>query len=391
MSSIKRRTRSQVKKETPVGIIFKSRKKSSSKANEIKSAKRSQDKGILEKDNGLEGSPERGVEHVQTLKGEADRVQNLGKEVSTDPHVKMETERDFLGKNTSNKFTFVTEGNLSSILRDIKQPNNWSEIYNKVVATRAKFSAPVDHVGCEKIPEVVRGNDDEHCSKSYRIYLLVSLMLSSQTKDEATCQALLNLHWGLKKRGFASGITLESIIALSEEEIDTLIEKVGFHKRKAAYIKNACFILIEKFDSDIPKSIEQVVSLPGVGPKMGYLLLQHAWNINSGIGVDAHVHRLSQLWGWAPTSNNPEITRAQLELFLPRIFWSEINPLLVGFGQVICVPNAPNCDICPLGYASLCRGAKKHLLQKPSEERIEKLLKNRADLTQLINDIEDLV
>lgn len=381
MTIIERRTRSQVHNEHTLSSKFKRYKGSSNKAVKTRNGKRVQNRALEEEEVSHEGSLKREVDHEEGSNNEIEPVRDT----------KMKHEKELIGENIPNKFAFVTEEKVFSIPTEVSQPKNWSEIYNKVVGARAKFLAPVDHVGCERIAKVIIGDNDKSRSKTYRLYLLISLMLSSQTKDEVTYQALLNLHWGLKKRGFESGITLESIITLTEEEIDKLIEKVGFHRRKASYIRNSCCILIEKFAGDVPQSIEHIVSLPGVGPKMGYLLLQHAWNINSGIGVDAHVHRLSQMWGWAPKSNNPELTRQGLEHFLPREYWYEINPLLVGFGQVICVPNAPNCDICPLGYAFLCKGAKKDLLQKPSEERLKKLRKNRADLTQLIEDIEDLV
>lgn len=390
MTINKRRTKNQAHSKPLLSSRFKRHKGSSVKTVKKVNVKRDQNKS-LEKEVSHEGTLKREIDLEDDSKTGTNSEEDPKKEIESVQDPKMKYEEELIGKNVSNKFAFVTEEKVSSIPTKISQPKNWSEIYNKVVAIRAKFLAPVDHVGCERIAKVVIGDHDTDHSKSYRLYLLISLMLSSQTKDEVTYQALLNLHWGLKKRGFENGITLESIIALTEEEIDKLIEKVGFHRRKASYIRSSCRILIENFAGDVPQSIEHIVSLPGVGPKMGYLLLQHAWNINSGIGVDAHVHRLSQMWGWAPKTNNPEFTRQGLEHFLPTEFWGDINPLLVGFGQVICVPNAPNCDICPLGYASLCKGAKKHLLQKPSEERIKKLRKNRADLTQLIEDIEDLV
>jgi len=87
--------------------------------------------------------------------------------------------------------------------------------------------------------------------------------------------------------------------------------------------------------SDIPSTIEGLVSLPGVGPKMAYLCMSAAWGRDEGIGVDVHVHRITNLWGWHKTKT-PEETRITLEAWLPRDKWHDINHLLVGFGQTWC-------------------------------------------------------
>lgn len=145
---------------------------------------------------------------------------------------------------------------------------------------------------------------------------------------------------------------------------------------------------MENHDGDIPKTIEEIVALPGVGPKMGFLLLQSGWGINAGIGVDVHLHRLALMWGWvSPKANTPEKARIELQEWLPKDYWTDINPLVVGFGQVICVPRAANCDICTLARDGLCKGVNKKLLKTPlSEERINKLSKQRADLSQLLKE-----
>ncbi|KAK6459162.1 DNA glycosylase [Scheffersomyces xylosifermentans] len=267
-------------------------------------------------------------------------------------------------------------------------PKNWSSIYNEIVSMRSKFMAPVDTQGCERMPNTINPNVKTRNPRVYRFQLLISLMLSSQTKDEVNFQAMKNLQTGLLAKGFADGLCIEAVLGLTEKEIDGYICKVGFHNRKSTYIKQACLILQEKFNGDIPKTIEDIVTLPGVGPKMGYLLLQNGWGINSGIGVDVHLHRLAQMWGW--TSKNvktPEHTRLELEKWLPEKYWADINPLLVGFGQVICVPRASNCDICSLGSKGLCKSSNKKLTKGTiTTDRLSKLMKQRADLSKLISE-----
>lgn len=98
------------------------------------------------------------------------------------------------------------------------------------------------------------------------------------------------------------------------------------------------------------------MSLPGVGPKMAYLCMSSAWGRDEGIGVDVHVHRITNLWGWHKT-RTPEETRLSLEQWLPREKWHEINHLLVGFGQTICLPVGRRCGDCLLATEKLCPSA----------------------------------
>ncbi|RWA14806.1 hypothetical protein EKO27_g320, partial [Xylaria grammica] len=98
-----------------------------------------------------------------------------------------------------------------------------------------------------------------------------------------------------------------------------------------------------------------------VGPKMAHLCLSAAWGRTEGIGVDVHVHRITNLWGWhgKSGSKNPEDTRAKLESWLPRDRWREINTLLVGLGQTVCLPVGRRCGDCELGLRGLCRAAER--------------------------------
>jgi len=102
-------------------------------------------------------------------------------------------------------------------------------------------------------------------------------MLSSQTKDEVTFAAMERLK--------ADGeLCAERMVEMDETKLAELIKPVGFYKRKAGYIKRASQMLIDEFEGDVPKTIEGLLKLPGVGNKMGYLCLANAWGINDGIG-----------------------------------------------------------------------------------------------------------
>lgn len=146
------------------------------------------------------------------------------------------------------------------------------------------------------------------------------------------------------------------MLALEPTALNAFINKVGFHNLKTKYIKQTAEILRDKWNSEIPDSIEGLVSLPGVGPKMAYLTMSAAWGRDEGIGVDVHVHRITNLWGWHKTQN-PEQTRAALESWLPNEKWHDINNLLVGFGQTICLPVGRKCGDCKLAERGLCPSA----------------------------------
>lgn len=145
-------------------------------------------------------------------------------------------------------------------------------------------------------------------------------MLSSQTKDAVTSQAVINLHEALP-----GGLSAESLAAASEDTVANAINKVGFWRRKTEYIQAAAKKLLQRPGDDagdVPQSIEELVELKGVGPKMGFLALQACWDMyvwspcgadrtsNAGIGVDVHVHRITNRLKWhKPPTKTPEETR----------------------------------------------------------------------------------
>ncbi|CAH1116109.1 unnamed protein product [Phaedon cochleariae] len=219
-------------------------------------------------------------------------------------------------------------------------PNRWSEVLGNLREMRKNSDAPVDTMGCDKC------HDDSVAPNVIRYQLLLSLMLSSQTRDQVTHAAMQRLR--------DHGCTVENILATSDQKLGELIYPVGFWKSKVKYIKKSTQILIEEYESDIPDTVEKLCKLPGVGPKMAHICMKTAWGQVTGIGVDTHVHRISNRLGWANTKS-PEETRKALESWLPHELWSEVNHLLVGFGQQICQPLRPQCatclnhEICPYG------------------------------------------
>ena len=144
------------------------------------------------------------------------------------------------------------------------------------------------------------------------------------------------------------------------------------------YIKQSAVILRDEWNGDIPDTIEGLTSLPGVGPKMAYLCMSVAWDRTEGIGVDVHVHRITNLWGWNKTKN-PEETRLALQSWLPHEKWREINWLLVGLGQAVCLPVGRRCGDCNLGLQGLCKAAERKKVtegRRLNEEKVEVKLKD---------------
>ena len=203
-----------------------------------------------------------------------------------------------------------------------KPPDGWEDIYNLVVELRQDRTAPCDGDGAEALP-------DRHGSpKAFRFQVLISLMLSSQTKDATVGAAIRSMQQD-------NVLDVNSISNMSLAELNQYINKVGFHNNKTKYIKQVVEILKNKYDGDIPPTAAEMMELPGVGPKMAYIGESIAWNTQSGIGVDTHMHRLFNVLRWVHHSKNPEQTRIQLEAWLPRDKWGEVNLLWVGFGQEV--------------------------------------------------------
>ena len=255
----------------------------------------------------------------------------------------------------------------------IHPPANWLELYTIIKDMRERNpTAPVDTMGCEDLFW------QSAPPKEKRYHTLTALMLSSQTKDTVTAAAMQRLHTELVPpvstadgKQYSSGLTVHNILSSDPKHLDSLIGKVGFHNNKTRYIKAAAEILHAEYNDDIPSTIEGLIRLPGVGPKMAYLCMSAAWGVDEGIGVDVHVHRITNLWGWHNTKN-PEETRMWLEGWLPKEKWHEINKVLVGLGQTVCLPVGRRCGECDLAGTGLCKSEIRGWKAKVKKERVVK-------------------
>lgn len=168
--------------------------------------------------------------------------------------------------------------------------------------------------------------------------ILISTLLSLRTKDEVTAVAT--------ERLFSLASTPAEMLRLSEAEIQRAIYPVGFYRNKAEIIRHVCRELIERFQSRVPDSIEELLTLKGVGRKTANLVVSLGFS-GAGLCVDTHVHRISNRMGYVRT-RNPEETEFALRAKLPPEHWSRYNTLLVAFGRNTCRPVSPLCSHCPM-------------------------------------------
>lgn len=175
--------------------------------------------------------------------------------------------------------------------------------------------------------------------------ILVATILSARTKDEVTAAA--------SKRLFKFAPDAKGLALLSREKIMELIFPAGFYKSKAGYLAKLPKAL-EAFGGKVPETIDDLVTLPGVGRKTANLVRSVAFD-KDAICVDTHVHRIMNIWGYVKTKT-PLETEQALRKKLPRKHWKEVNGILVAFGQGTCRPVGPHCDRCVLTRACPKKG-----------------------------------
>jgi len=169
---------------------------------------------------------------------------------------------------------------------------------------------------------------DAACVPAVRhFHIFVAVFLSSQTRDVVTALAMGRLKHKLK-----GGLTIETVLKCRQTTLANLMKPVAFHNTKAQNLKAiAAKLKAERF-GQVPADADELCELPGIGPKMAHIIVSVLTGIPQGIGIDLHVHRISNKLGWV-TSKEPEQTRVQLQHWLPYSEWSDINLVMVGLGQ----------------------------------------------------------
>jgi endonuclease-3 len=169
--------------------------------------------------------------------------------------------------------------------------------------------------------------------------VLIGTMLSAQTKDAVTSAASARL--------FAVARTPRTMLKLSPAEIERLIYPVSFYRNKAVHVLRTCEQLMTRYRGKVPTTMEELLTLPGVGRKTANLVLILAHRSVDNICVDTHVHRISNRLGWVAT-RTPDETEQALYLVARRKWWPVLNLYLVTWGQNVCRPVYPLCGSCVL-------------------------------------------
>jgi endonuclease III len=168
--------------------------------------------------------------------------------------------------------------------------------------------------------------------------ILISCLLSLRTKDKTTSEASARL--------FALAHTPADLLTLSRRKIERSIYPVGFYRTKAKAIHAICRRLLNVYQGKVPQSIDELITLPGVGRKTANLVVTVGYQ-KPGICVDIHVHRITNRWGYVKT-RTPEETEQALRVRLPKRYWITFNDWLVPYGQNLCQPVSPFCSRCKL-------------------------------------------
>ena len=170
--------------------------------------------------------------------------------------------------------------------------------------------------------------------------VLIGTLLSARTQDATTAAA--------SDRLFKAARTPRAMAALPVKRIERLIYPVSFYRHKARHVKAACRILVDRYGGRVPGTMEELLTLPGVGRKTANLVLILAFKSARNICVDTHVHRIANRLGWVKTKTPDETEQALYAATAPR-WWPSINLYLVTWGQNVCRPVYPRCGVCAIG------------------------------------------
>lgn len=202
---------------------------------------------------------------------------------------------------------------------------------NQVGRIMRTLAREIDHL---ELPAVEKIAED---SQEDPFEVLVSTMLSAQTRDPVTAAA--------SSRLFRVARTPRAMAKLTTRQIEKLIYPVSFYRTKARSVKTACRMLVEKHGGRVPNTMEELLTLPGVGRKTANLVLILSFRSMRNICVDTHVHRISNRLGWVATKTPDETEQALYKATSAR-WWPYINLYLVTWGQNVCKPVYPRCHAC---------------------------------------------
>jgi endonuclease-3 len=200
----------------------------------------------------------------------------------------------------------------------------------RVMRTLAREIDGMDLPAIEKISEAHQEDP---------LKILIGTLLSARTQDATTHAASTRL--------FRKARSAKAMAALSVEQIEQFIYPVSFYRNKARFVKATCEVLVNKFAGRVPRTMDELVTLPGVGRKTANLVMILAFASQQNICVDTHVHRIANRMGWV-TTRDPNETELALYDVIEQRWWPFINLYLVTWGQNVCRPVYPRCGACAL-------------------------------------------
>ena len=192
---------------------------------------------------------------------------------------------------------------------------------------------------------------DAKCSLDFTtpFELLIAVMLSAQCTDERVNKTTPTI--------FKKYNTPEDFAKIDIKVLEELVHPCGFYKNKAKNIKATSQILIEKFNSEVPKNMDDLISLPGVGRKTANVVMLEAFNMPQGVAVDTHCKRISNRIGISNEQDPEKIEKDILKLS-PKEYYNDLNHLLIYHGRATCDSRNPKCDTCPI--KTLCKYYKSN-------------------------------
>jgi len=175
--------------------------------------------------------------------------------------------------------------------------------------------------------------------------ILVATMLSAQTTDVRVNIVTAKL--------FKKYRSPKDYVNAETKELEQDIRSTGFYHNKARNLQNCCRLLIEKFNSQVPRTMDELLELPGVARKTANIVLYNAYGIISGIAVDTHVNRLSQRIGLTENDDSAKIEQDLMRI-TPKEKWMKLTDLLIFHGRQVCAAKKPKCEVCVLNKYCPC-------------------------------------
>ena len=198
---------------------------------------------------------------------------------------------------------------------------------------------------------LAKGYPQAHCSLDFAspFQLLIATILSAQCTDKRVNATTGDL--------FGRWPTAAALAAASQVEVEAVIRSTGFFRAKAKNIRGCCEALMERHGGEVPRTLEELVRLPGVGRKTANVVLGSGFGVPSGVVVDTHVGRISRRLG---LTRHADAVKAERDLIaaIPKSHWIAFSHRLIEHGRTVCTARRPRCENCPLADLCPCVGVK---------------------------------